>query len=134
MNNNLFTEKLAWFKQNERPEAVLLIANNPELIKIVVAWTSLNTRHTEKLSELLGDSESETWEWLWQNTRYSLSELKEKISVPFSEIALENKIRPLIGNRIIYPDGTVNSFVERYLREQVLKLFEAKTKKPVKKG
>ena len=134
MNNNLYTEKLAWFKQNEKPEAVLLIADNPELIKIVVAWTSLNMRCAEKLPELPGDSECETWEWLWQNTKYSLSELKEKIGVPFSEIALENKLKPLIGNRIIYPDGTVNSFVERYLREQVLKLFEAKPKKPVKKG
>jgi len=134
MNNNLYTEKLAWFKQNERPEVVLVVADNPELIKIVVAWTNLNMRRAEKLSEPPGDSESETWEWLWQNTKYSLSELKEKIGIPFSEIALQNKLRPLIGNQIIYPDGTVNSFVERYLREQVLKLFEAKTKKPVKKG
>lgn len=135
MNNNLYNEKLAWFKQNERPEVVLVVADNPELIKIVVAWTSLNMRRAEILSELLGDSESATWEWLWQNTKYSLSELKEKIGIPFSEIALENKLRPLIGNRIIYPDGTVNSFVERYLREQVLKLFKVKPKKPVvKKG
>jgi hypothetical protein len=42
-------------------------------------------------------------------------------------------LKPLIGNRIIYPDGTVNSFVERYLRERVVKLFEAKPKKSVKK-
>jgi len=134
MIEDLYSDKLNWFKQNERPEAVLLIANNPELIKIVVAWASLKMRRAEKPSELPGDSESETWEWLWQNTKYSLSELKEKIGIPFSEIALQNKLRPLIGNRIIYPDGTVNSFVERYLREQVAKLFEAKTKKPVKKG
>lgn len=131
MNSNIFSEKLAWFKQNERPEVVLLIANNPELIKIVVAWTSLNMRYTEKFSELPSDSESETREWLWQNTNYSLSELKEKIGIPFSEIALQNKLRPRIGNRIIYPDCTVNSFVERYLREQVINLFEAK--KPVRK-
>ena len=132
MNSNIFSEKLAWFKQNERPEVVLLIANNPELIKIVVAWTSLNMRYTEKFSELPSDSESETREWLWQNTNYSLSELKEKIGIPFSEIALQNKLKPLIGNRIIYPDCTVNSFVERYLREQVLKLFEVN--RPVRKG
>ena len=60
--------------------------------------------------------------------------MKEKIGTSLSEIALGYKMKPLIGNRIIYPDGTMNSFVERYLREQVLKLFEAKTKKPVKKG
>jgi hypothetical protein len=43
-------------------------------------------------------------------------------------------MKPLIGNHIIYPDGTVNSFVERYLREQVIKLFEAKSKKLGKKN
>ena len=131
---DIYTEKLAWFKQNEKPEAVLLIADNPELIKIVVAWTSLDVKRAGKLARLSGESESEIWEWLWQNTKYSLSELKEKIGISFSDIALENKTKPLIGNHIIYPDGTVNSFVQRYLREQVLKLFEAKPKKSVKKG
>jgi len=133
MDEDLYTEKLAWFKQNERPEAVLVVADNPEFIKIVVAWTSLDVKRADKLTRLPGESESEIWEWLWQNTKYLLSELKEKIGISFSELSLENKMRPLIGNRIIYPDGTVNSFVQRYLREQVAKLFETKQKRPVKK-
>ncbi|MGD9118964.1 MAG: hypothetical protein PVJ08_09600 [Dehalococcoidia bacterium] len=133
MVENLYTEKLNWFKQNEKPEVVLLLAENPDLVKIVITWTSLKTKYTDKLSELLGDSESEVWEWLWENTTYSLKELKDKIGTSLSENALENKMKPLIGNRIIYPDGTLNSFVERYLREQVVKLFEAKSKRPVSK-
>ena len=133
-NVDLYTEKLTWFKQDEKPEAVLLITDNPDLIKIVVAWVSLDVKRAEKLTRLPGESKSEIWEWLWQNTKYRLSELKEKIGVSFSELVLENKLKPLVGNRIIYPDGTVNSFVQRYLREQVLKLFEAKPKKSIKKG
>ena len=131
---DIYTEKLAWFKQNEKPEAVLIIADNPELIKIVIAWTNLDVRRVDNLTRLPSESESEIWEWLWQNTKYSLSELKEKIGISFSEIALGNKMKPLIGNRVIYPDGTVNSFVQRYLRERVLKLFETKPKKSVKKS
>jgi len=133
MIKDLYTEKLNWFKQNERPEVVLLLADNPDLVKIVVAWTSLDVRRASKLTGLPSGSESEAWEWLWENTTYSLKELKEKTGTSLSEIALENKMKPLIGNRIIYPDGTVNSFVERYLREQVVKLFEAKPKRSVKK-
>jgi hypothetical protein len=133
MIEDLYTEKLNWFKQNEKPEVVLLHAETPDLVKIVVAWTSLDVRRASKLTGLPSGSESEAWEWLWENTTYSLKELKEKIGTSFSEIALENKMKPLIGNRIIYPDGTVNSFVERYLREQVVKLFEVKPKRPVKK-
>ena len=113
---------------------MLLLAKNSDLVKIVVAWISLDVRRANKLTGLPGGSESEAWGWLWENTTYSLKELKEKIGTSFSEIALENKMKPLIGNRIIYPDGTVNSFVERYLREQVVKLFEVKPKKSIKKG
>ncbi|GAH83400.1 unnamed protein product, partial [marine sediment metagenome] len=104
------------------------------VVKIVIAWTSLDVKRSNKLTKLAGETESEVWEWLWQNTKFSRSELKEKIGIPFAESALENKMKPLIGNRILYPDGTVNSFIQRYLREQVLKLFEAKPKKSVKKG
>jgi hypothetical protein len=134
MNKDLYPEKLAWFKQNEKPEAVLVVADNPDLVKIVIAWTNLDVKPTGELTSPLGESESETWEWLWKNARFSIAELKEKVGISFSELALVNKMKPLIGNRVIYPDGTVNSFVQRYLREQVLKLFEEKPKKPAKKG
>jgi len=86
MKEDLYTEKLAWFKQNERPEAVLLVADNPERIKIAVAWTNLDVRRSEKLTEPRGGSENEVWEWLWKNTKYSQTELIEKIGVPLLRI------------------------------------------------
>lgn len=134
MSEDSYAEKLTWFKQNEKPEVVLVVADNPELIKIVVAWTSLAVTRVEKLTELKSETENEVWEWLWKNAKFSLPELKGKTGISFSELALENKLTPLIGNRVIYPDGTVNSFVQRYLREQVAKLFEVKQKRTVKNG
>jgi hypothetical protein len=128
MIEDLYTEKLNWFKRNERPEAVLLVADNPDLVKIIVAWTSLDIKHADELAELSGDSEREVWDWLWQNTRFSIAELKEKAGIPLADWVVEKKIKPLIGNRIIYPDGMVNSFVERYFRERVIKLFERSKK------
>ena len=134
MSEAIFMEKLDLFKQNEKPEAVLVVADNPDLIKIVIAWTNLDVKPVGKLAALHGDSESETWEWLWQNTRYSLAELKEKADISVADYVLEKKIKPLIGNRILYPDGTINSYVQRYLKERVIKLFVAKPKKSVKNG
>jgi len=134
MSENLFIEKLTWFKQNEKPEAVLVIADNQELIKIVVAWTNLEVSCADELTELTAKSENEIWEWLWQNTRFNLTELKAKTGVSYSESVLDGKLKPLIGNRVLYPNGTVNSFVQRYLRERVLKLFETKPKIPSKKA
>jgi len=129
MNENPFFENLNWFKQNEKPEAVLIIADNPELIKIVVAWSNLEVKTTVELTELMHGSENELWDWLWENSFFSMAELKVKAGVPYSESILKQKLKPLIGNRVLYPDGTVNSFVQRYLRNEVAKLFETKVKK-----
>lgn len=134
MGEDIYAEKLAWFKQDEKPEVVLLVADNPERIKLVVAWSNMDVRRAEKLTELTGESENEVWAWLWENVKYSRVALIEKLGIPFSESALESKMKPLIGNRVIYPDGTVNSFVQRYLREQVVRLFDTKLKKPGKKS
>ena len=133
MSEDIYAEKLAWFKQNEYPEVVLLVSDNPERIKLVVAWSNMDVRQAEKLTELTDESESEVWAWLWKNAKYSQAALIEKLGVRFSESALESKMRPLISNRILYPDGTINSFVQRYLREQVVKLFNTKPEKSVKK-
>ena len=134
MAEDRFTEKLAYFKQNERPAVVLLVANNPEFIRIIVAWPLLDIACEEKTIGMPGNSEREIWDWLWQNTRFSLAELNEKADIPLAEWVLEKKMKPFIGNRVIYPDGTVNSYVQRYLKERVVKLFEAKPKRTAKKA
>jgi len=130
MGNDLFTERLRRFKENENPEVVLLVADDPEFTKIVVAWTSLDVRPVDKPSRLPGESEHEIWDWLWANARYSLADLAETSSL--TAPLVKRKLKPLIGNRVLYPDGTVNSFVQRYLRERVLKLFDAKPRKSAK--
>jgi hypothetical protein len=61
-----------------------------------------------------------------------MKKLKEIIGVHLGDMVLENKLKRLINNRIIYPDGTVNSYVERYLREKVIHLFETRSKRTAK--
>ena len=129
-----FNEKLAYFKQNEKPETVLLVSGDLDRIRIIVAWTNMQIRRVEKLTELKSESENDVWEWLWENVDYSKEMLVAKVGTTLSVSALEIRLKPLIGNRILYPDGTVNSFVQRYLREQVVKLFETKPKRPTKKA
>ena len=84
----------------------------------------MEVRRAEKLTEFTGELENEVWEWLWKNAEYSRTALVKKIGIALSDSGLESTMKPLIGNRVLYPDGTVNSFVQRYLRHQVLKLFD----------
>lgn len=126
-----YYEKLESFKQNESPEVILLIADDPDLTRIIVAWMSMAVSKSNRCTELRGDSAHEVWAWLWENTVYSRKELTAKSGL--IDHRFERRLDTLIGNRILYPDGTVNSFVQRYLREKVLTLFAAKPKKFAKK-
>ena len=130
MNTDLFAERLVAFKKQETPEVVLLIADDPALTKIIVAWMSMAVGRSKKSVKLRSDSEHEVWQWLWKNTTHSRQELMAKSGLYGNDLG--RKLETLIGNRIIYPDGTVNSFVQRYLREKVLKLFDAKPRKRAK--
>ena len=71
MIDKSFAEKLACFKQNEKPEVVLIVAENPDLVKIVIAWTSLDVHRPDSFSTYSSTNEIEAWEWLWANTVYN---------------------------------------------------------------
>ena len=132
MENDVFTEKLNWFKENEKPETVLVVGEDEPLTRIVLAWSNTAVQRADRLSPLTADSESDVWHWLWKNAQYSHEELMAK-SVVYDR-QFDAKLELLIGNRVLYPDGTMNSFVQRYLREKVLKLFDAKPRKAKQKA
>jgi hypothetical protein len=133
LNQNLFLEKLSIFKQEEKPESVLLVAEDQLLIKIVIAWTNIGVTH-EDTSYLEPINENDIWDWLWKNTHFNLSDIKTAAGISITELTLENKIKHLIANRIIYPDGSINSFVQRYIREKVLSFFTVKKNRLVQRN
>jgi hypothetical protein len=132
MSNTLFEKKLALSKAQESPEVVLLVADDPQMLRIVIAWTSLAVTRAEPLSELTQDAEDAVWRWLWENARYSETDLRAQSGA--SSFGFHQDLEQLIGNRIIYPDGTINTYVQRYLREKVLGLFGTKPKKRAAKA
>jgi len=125
MDNRLFEEKLTEFKADERAEVVLLLGNDADLLRITVAWTNMATSPAKKETRPPKvNNATAWWNWLWDNTTYSRQELMEKAHQSYQDF--DQKVKALIGNRILYPDGSINSFAQRYLRERVLKLFQAK--------
>lgn len=119
-----FREVLASFKQDEKPEVVLSIVGDSTATKILVAWTNAQVRQQRSPFRLRGQSQNSRWNWLWNNVSFSLKEIATRSGVPLAEARA--KITELIGNRVIYPDGTLNGFVQRYLRKAVLDLFNVK--------
>ena len=127
MGDRLYEEKLRWFKENEKPEVVLFVGDDSTLTKIALAWTNTTTKRSQEIGPLQSDNESEVWNWLWKNTTYSRQELLTRSGV--FEHGFDDRLAILIGNRILYPDGTLNSFVQRFLREKVLRLFDTRSAK-----
>ena len=132
MAETIFAERLAEFKSSENPEVVLLIADDPDLIRLCIAWTNTAVKAKAKQTALKDDSTHGTWQWLWDNADYDRRELIAKSGV--NAHGFDGRMEVLAGNRILYPDGTINSFVQRYLRDRVLKSFEAKRKRTARKA
>ncbi len=123
-----YLRQLQLFKDEEKPEAVLLIADSPMLIKLVVAWMNMTVSRSRRPTISSSASKEDVWKWLWENARFSREELIRR--VPASDAKTESKIDALIANRVLYPDGTVNGYVEKYLRERVLSCF---SRRPTRK-
>jgi len=122
MKKNRWLQTLERFKDDERPECVLLVSGSPSLIRIVVAWMNMPIERRRRLTPFPQDAEQQ-WEWLWRNATYSTERLAKYM--PSSDKELEQKVQALIANRVLYPDGTVNSYVERFLRTRIVKTLSS---------
>jgi len=118
------------FKESEQPECLLLISEDPANLKIAAAWTGIRIERRNAARCPRDDAGDELWDWLWDGVSYSFAEIALRTGL--STHLVERRLPGLIANKVIYPDGTVNSFVQRFLREQVLKLFRAAAKKPTR--
>lgn len=121
MKNDLWSKKLEALKKQEKPETVLVVAGSAELIRVVVAWMDVRTERKKRLSPCEATNDESVWYWLWKNTVFSEDRFYSRI--PGCRKKAEQNFAALVANRVLYPDGNINGFVERYLREKVLSLF-----------
>jgi hypothetical protein len=122
MKKNRWLDTLEQFKNDERPECVPFVSGNPSLIRIVVAWMNMPIERRKRLTPFPQDT-GQRWEWLWQNAVYSAARLAKYI--PSSDKGLEQKLQALIANKVLYPDGTVNGYVERFLQARTVRMLSA---------
>ena len=115
---------LSDFKARESPEAILVVGEDQYLIRVVLSWSCIPIQHTAaEVAYCETWRDVEKWNWLWSCVSYRQVDLAHAVGTGHN---LEKALGILVANRILYPDGTVHSYVTRYLRDRVVKLFEAK--------
>ncbi len=121
MTRSTWDKCLSDFKESERPETVLVMAGQSELVRIALAWMQTEVTRAKRLTLRQGRSEGDLWSWLWENARYDRAALLGRI--PNASPKTERNFDALIANQALYPDGTLNSYVGRYLKERIVRLF-----------
>ena len=58
MRKNIWQEKLSAFKENEQPEATLMIAGQTELMRIALAWKQTEVSRGRRLRQAPGQFRS----------------------------------------------------------------------------
>jgi hypothetical protein len=124
MKRDKWATHLATFKRNEKPETVLMLAGSAELTRIAVAWSGTSVERKKRLCPCRKEDVQYLWQWLWDNTDYCKAQFLSRL--PISTEKADRMFESLVANRILYPDGTVNSFVQRYLQQRVLSLFKVR--------
>ena len=131
MKKDRWLETLEQFRSVERPECVLLVSGTPSLVRILVAWMNMPVGRRKRLTPLPENGEAR-WEWLWRNASYSVAELAR--CLPFPDNEPDRKLHALIANKVLYPDGTINGYVARFLRTRIVKTLSCTGQKLRKAG
>ena len=114
-----FGEILARFKGMEKdsPESVAPLLDNVELRNGLVSWRSVSIRYRDA-SDCHHKDETSQWNWLWQQIEYDKSTFGTVAGIKPAQV--DTLITRLMGLRLIYPDGTINTMAKQYLSAMIM--------------
>jgi hypothetical protein len=122
-----FAGLLEYFKASEDAEMVMPMLDDNILRNAVVSWQSVEIKPKDATDEPCPYTEGKAqWNWMW--TRIQYDQRSFGIVAGIAEHKVNDVLTRLMGLRLIYPDGTINSFAKNYLRSMVAKKFGQKKK------
>lgn len=125
--NGRASEILRLFRGQEeaRMEVIHPLLGDPILRNLVVAWSLTPVEFTEPEQDPPTE-EARRWEWLWNGTRFDKEALAAVLQIEV--IRLDPMLQRAIAFRLIYPDGTANSYAIKFIRTEVAKGVGARKK------
>ena len=129
-----FGELLAKFKsiEDELGENALTLLDDTILRNGLLAWQSVIVDYDPDLEYPNDDNNVKfMWKWMWENVSFDAEHFALIVGVQDFEI--HSVLERLKAFRLIYPDGTSNSFARACLRQLIRVKTKVKTKQEEKK-
>ena len=126
-----FTRWLDTFKNEEKAESTLVLAEDKKLTRLLLAWQRTNVvqkRRPPKAPE--ADNTNGRWDWLWSCVTFSTDDIASVAGLEPRQIV--SGLAILRGNRLIYPDGTISRFAAQFLRVKTAGLFRLGNRRSIR--
>ena len=112
-----FGEVLKYFKDGETADTIVPLVESAELRSAIVAWKSVVISYKDA-KDCEEQSESRQWEWMWSKVDFDIRSFGVVAGCRPQDVM--NLFERLKGLRLIYPDGTINTFAKKYLQSVIL--------------
>jgi len=115
-----FEELIEFFKKKETPEDTACLMPEERFIdtdslrRLVIAWPKARRSRINPWATTSEEGDVACWRWLWEQVDYDQEELKRIAGVGSNITSLMDI---LIGNRLLYPDGTVSLWAQKVIRQ-----------------
>jgi hypothetical protein len=111
--------------EEAHPERIHPLITDEALRNLVVAWETAPVTFTNPASECPEDENSQ-WQWLWDQVKYDRDYLADCVKIQPGKLGrLFDRARAF---RLIYPDGSSNKNAIQFVRNEIAKTMQSKTR------
>ena len=120
-------DELARFKTAEVPESAVMIADDQDAKKVVIAWQFCPIEITREPGDLGELSVNERWDALWDCISFDRDAFAARAGV--NRLVLNQKLEMVRSSRLIYPDGTVSRVARAIISGDLVRQYSKKKPK-----
>lgn len=111
--------------EDAHPERVHPLITDEALRNFVVAWETAPITFSSPTANVPEDENSQ-WQWLWDQVEYDRDYLAYCVKIQPGKLG--NLLNRAKAFRLIYPDGSSNKSAIKFIRNEIAKTMQSKTR------
>tara|TARA_Y100000310_G_C20636498_1_gene791449 strand:+ start:1223 stop:1675 length:453 start_codon:yes stop_codon:yes gene_type:complete len=115
-------DSLEAYERSTKGSGRVLMVMNDEMARVAISWPEVSKEFDYSNITSVRDDKKQ-WEILWDCVSYSR---KEWIDLCGVSIKVFNRcLKPLVGHKLIFPDGTLNKWLSLWMDWKVISLVNS---------